>query len=105
VRKVLSVYAEHTSFFGPEREYYPLDSDPQQLINRAGDPTFADDEALAAQTLSDSLGCSGIQCQKIKEIKRQSQPKPTQPSSVYRWAKPPIWPSRVAYDSATTGEE
>jgi arylsulfatase A-like enzyme len=105
LRKALSVYAEHTSSFGIEREYYPLNADPQQLVNRAGDPTFADDEASIAQTLFDSLGCSGIQCQKIKEIKRRSQPKPTQPSPVYRWAKPSMWPSRRAYDIETTGEE
>jgi arylsulfatase A-like enzyme len=105
VRKASSVYAEHTSRFGLEEEYYLLDSDPQQLISRAGDPTVADDEALIAQTLSDSLGCSGIQCQKIKKTKRQKQPKPTRPSPVYRWAKPKTWPSRTAYDTVTTGEE
>lgn len=58
------VRAGHWMFvdYGTARELYDLDTDPDQITNRSGDPALADVEQSLAATLDELRHCSGKSC-------------------------------------------
>lgn len=59
VRTTRYTYVERAS---GERELYDLDSDPEQLVNRAGDPDLAAVEADLKAQVAALKGCAGTTC-------------------------------------------
>jgi arylsulfatase A-like enzyme len=59
------VYTEYST---GERELYDLLSDPDELLNRAGDPALAPIEAELARRLATLRNCVGLECTRGPEL-------------------------------------
>jgi N-acetylglucosamine-6-sulfatase len=58
----------YTQYASGERELYDLVTDPDELLNRDGDPTFAAIESELAGRLASLRDCIGIQCTSGPEL-------------------------------------
>ena len=100
VRAQTSVYVEHEStMFGSEQEYYDLLSDPEQLVNRAGDATYQPQVAALRALLAKLRICGGESCWATDGVEGPaSNPRRVGRTTVYRGSLPKIYNSRREYD-------
>jgi arylsulfatase A-like enzyme len=99
-RAQTSVYVEHESMtFGLEQEYYDLLSDPQQLMNRAGDAAYQAKVAALRALLERLKICGGESCWATDDVEGPaSAPRGIGRTTVYRGSLPKIYRLRREYD-------